>query len=111
MEKIREMEADVITEVTKYERLTTCTSQLHSILYLATVIQEHGSNTLPDGYCGLNKSMCHSKSAANRNLFLQILERESGEFLPYAAKIPQHIRLKDGSEGQTLFESPGRNEN
>lgn len=111
MEEIREIEAYMITEMTKYERLTTCISEVHGILHLVTAIQEHGSNTLPDGYCGLNKSMCHSKSAANRNLFLQILERESGEFLPYAAKIPQHIRLKDGSEGQTLFESPGRNEN
>ncbi|KAH8153286.1 uncharacterized protein LAJ45_02873 [Morchella importuna] len=103
MADIDEMEEDMIRVVTDYERLyyqyktariSSCTTQVHGVLHLSTAMKVCGPNPIYHQYpmertvCTI-KAMCHSRSAANRNLSLQLLERERIKHLPFIAILPE----------------------
>ncbi|KAH8151229.1 uncharacterized protein LAJ45_03772 [Morchella importuna] len=102
MEDVAEMERDMVQVVTGYERLyyqyklskiRGCTTQVHGLLHLGMAMKVCGPNPIYHQYpmertCGTIKAMCHSRSSANRNLSLQLLERERLRYLPLIALVP-----------------------
>lgn len=74
----------------KLSKISSCTKQVHGLLHLSMAMRVCAPNHIHHQYTmertvGTIKAMCHSRSSPNRNLSLQMLERERFQYLPLIA--------------------------